>query len=169
MARWESASVSVSRCAAASGGDDAGCTVVWVGGEHDFTTKAAVALAIGRAAQLEDGHLVVDLSAVTFMDASTVGALVWSLNLARSGSQAVVLRAPSAPALRVLELCGLGHLVERARATVHPTGPAAALGTWVDVPSSQLRDEADGDGDGVGTRSEISHPTALATADATYG
>jgi hypothetical protein len=48
------------------------------------------------------------------------------------------VRAPSPPARRVLDLCGLAQLVHPPveRAAVHPSGAAAALSTWVDVPPS---------------------------------
>jgi hypothetical protein len=76
--------------------------------------------------------VVVDLSAVTFMDASIVGALVGSRNRLRSKSQSLELRAPSPRALRVIQLCGLVGLVQAA--TVRTAGQAPALSTWVDVP-----------------------------------
>ena len=135
MARPESSSISVSRRGSAGG--DSECTVVWLRGEHDLATKVCVVLAIARAAQRDDADLIVDLSEVTFMDASTIGALVGSRNELRTRSQSLQLRAPSPPARRVLELCGLAHLTGAgAEALAHPTGAAAALGTWVDVAPS---------------------------------
>lgn len=130
MARSESSSVAVSRRGSARG--DAESTVVWVRGEHDIATKGFLAATIARAAQLDDAPLLVDLSGVTFMDASTVAAIVGSRNRLRSRAQSLELRAPSPRALRVLQLCGLAHLVHCE--PLRPTGVAAALSTWVDVP-----------------------------------
>lgn len=130
MARPTSPPVSVSRRGSAGG--DPERTVLWVRGEHDIATKVTLAVAIARAAQRDDVPLLIDLSAVTFMDASTVGAIVGSRNRLRSRGQSLALRAPSPPALRVLHLCGLTDLIQRER--VQPTDPAAALASWVDVP-----------------------------------
>ena len=137
MDRSQSASITVSRRDPVRDDSDAAYTVVWVGGEHDIATKVSLVAAIAGAAQRDGGDLLVDLSGVTFMDASTIGALVGSRNRLRPRSRSLELRAPSAPALRLLELCGLANFVRRAPAeAVHPTGAAAALSTWVDVPST---------------------------------
>src|SRR5688500_18448452 len=85
MARSESPSTSVTRRGTAEGDPDH--TVVWVRGNHDISTKVSLAVTIARAAQLDDGDLLVDLSGVTFMDASTVGAIVGSANRLRSRGQ----------------------------------------------------------------------------------
>jgi anti-anti-sigma factor len=128
MTRSKSPTISVSRRGSARGEID--CTVVWVRGEHDLATKVLLADAVTRAARLDGAPVLVDLSAVTFMDASTVGAIVASRNRLRPNAQSLELRAPSALALRVLDLCGLTDLVHQE--TVRPTG-ADALATWVDV------------------------------------
>jgi len=128
MARFTSPSVSVSRRGSERG--DRLRTVLWVRGEHDIATKVTLTVAIARAAQRGDVPLLIDLSAVTFMDASTVGAIIGSRNRLRRRGQSLELRAPSPLALRVLHLCGLTDLIQR----VQPTDPAAALATWVDVP-----------------------------------
>ena len=90
---------------------DADCTVVWVRGDHDIATKTSLAANVARAAHLEAVPLLVDLSAVTFMDASTVGVLVECRNRLRARRQSLELRAPSAPARRLLEACGLVNLI----------------------------------------------------------
>ena len=140
MARSESPSISVSRRGAA--GADPERTVVWVRGDHDIATKVSLSVTIARAAQLEEGDLLVDLSGVTFMDASTVDAIVRSADRLRSRAQSLEIRAPSPPARRILELCAVSLLVSpgattETKATDHPTGTAAALGTWIDVPATR--------------------------------
>ena len=106
-------------------------TVVWLRGEHDIATRTALVVGIARAARRDDRPLLVDLSGVTFMDASTIGAIVGSLNRERQRGQTLELRKPSPRARRVLELCGLTHLVHDPNAA--PAGRAAALATWVEV------------------------------------
>lgn len=139
MPRSDFPPISVSR--RGSDGGDPVCTVVWVRGEHDIATKFSLMVTIARAAQLDDVPLLVDLSAVTFMDASTIGAIVGSRNRLRSHGQSLELRTPSAAALRILELCGLTHLIHVE--PVHSAGAAAALGTWVDIPSTERRERID--------------------------
>ena len=144
MARSECSQITVSRRGSKTEDKDARYTVIWVRGEHDIATKVSLVVAIARAAHRDPADLLVDLSGVTFMDASTVGAIVGSRSRLRSRSQSLEVRAPSPKALRVLELCGLTHLVHAAGLdAVHPSGAAAALGTWVDVPSNQMDQEAD--------------------------
>jgi anti-sigma B factor antagonist len=143
---------------------DANSTVVWVRGEHDIATRVSIAVALARAAQLEDVPLLVDLSSVTFMDASTIGALVASGNRLRSRGQSLQLRAPSPRALRVVELCGLSHLIQRKPAT--PSG-APALATWVDMTPMALAAEAHTPDGRVAARAAARAPArVLVTADA---
>lgn len=132
-----SPSVSISRAGSACG--DRERTVLWLTGEHDIATAASLAASIVEAVQLDDSDLLIDLSGVAFMDASIVGVIVGGRNRLRSRARSLALRAPSPPALRVLELCGLAELVERER--VRATGPAAALATWVDVPVREVQVE----------------------------
>ena len=109
-------------------------TVVWVGGEHDVATSVDLAVTVAQASMLDDADIVVDLSGVTFMDASTISALVDARNRLRAVSRSLSVRAPSPRARRVLDLCGLVQLIDE-----HPA-PAqvlatTALGSWVDVPA----------------------------------
>ena len=141
MARSESSSITVSRRGSMPEDDDSDCTIIWLRGEHDIATKVGLVVAIARAAQRDDSaDLLVDLGGVTFMDASTIGAIVGSRNRLRSRSQSLDVRAPSAVARRVLDLCGLAHLVRPSvLGALHPAGEAAALSTWVDVPSTEAK------------------------------
>ena len=127
MALSTSRPISVSRRGSATG--DADRTVVWLRGEHDIATKVSLSVAIARAARLDHTDLLVDLSGVTFMDVSTVGAIVGSANRLRSRSQSLDVREPSPQALWVLELCGLADLVRSAEKHAVPSdvAPRACL------------------------------------------
>ena len=46
------------------------------------------------------------------MDVSTVGLVVGARNRLRSNARTLAVRMPSAQARRVLDLCGLGNLVQ---------------------------------------------------------
>ena len=128
MAPIERMSVSIS-LSRDCGGDG---TVICIGGEHDLSTVplvwASLALAMSR-----DDDLVIDLSAVRFMDASTVGVLMRARGLLRP--RELRLRAPSRQALLVLTICELGDLVDPVRPEVASAG-GSALGSWVEVPPS---------------------------------
>jgi anti-sigma B factor antagonist len=115
--------------------------VLWLRGEHDIMTKVSVVVGIARAAQRDDMPLLVDLSAVTFMDASTIGAIVGSRNRLLSRGKLLELRGPSPRALRVLEVCGLADLVRQE--SVHAAGRSTALETWVDVLPIALTSRSD--------------------------
>jgi anti-anti-sigma factor len=148
MAHSESSSITVARRGSMpEDDDDSDCTIVWLRGEHDIATKVGLVVAIARAAQRDDSaDVLVDLSGVTFMDASTIGAIVGSRNRLRSRSQSLDVRTPSVVARRVLDLCGLAHLVRvPVSDALHPAGEAAALSTWVDVPSTEANPEHDAD------------------------
>jgi anti-sigma B factor antagonist len=134
MRPYESPSVSVARRGPRCLGSDPLRTVVWVRGEHDMATRAHLFVTIAQAARLADADIVVDLSGVTFMDASTVDAFVLARNRLRARSRSLSVRAPSPPARRLLELCGLARLIDEHPAPAQPL-VATALGSWVDVPA----------------------------------
>jgi anti-sigma B factor antagonist len=86
--------------------------VVWLRGEHDMSTAVALAQTLAEAAAAGDGDLAVDLSQVEFMDATIVTTLIHSRDVLRTSSRHLTLRAPSPPALRILNLCGLLSLID---------------------------------------------------------
>jgi hypothetical protein len=91
---------------------------------------------VAQAITLGGADLVVDLSRVEFMDAATIGVIVWARELLRARSRSLVVRSPSTCARRVLELCELSDLVDPRPVDADPmTGAAGALGTWVPVPA----------------------------------
>jgi anti-sigma B factor antagonist len=80
--------------------------VTAVRGEPDITSSAGVMSAI---AALTPQHpvVIVELSAVEFMDCGALGALLRVQRLARQGGGDVLLAAPAAIALRLLCLTGM--------------------------------------------------------------
>lgn len=142
MAPSESSSVTASRRGLVTfGGRDGDRTVVWLRGEHDVSTVAALSQTMARATALDDADLVVDLSEVQFMDASTVGVIIRTREFLRQRSRSLLLRSPSAFALRILGLCGLAALLDPCPVeATPPTGTAGALGTWVAVPATDRVD-----------------------------
>ena len=120
---------------------DGGRSVVWLRGEHDLATVGALFEIVARAIAFGDADVVLDLSAVEFMDASTVGVIIAASELLGRGSRSLVLRSPSRCARRLIELCGLSDLLETVDAG--PDGAASALGTWVAVPAVSPETVAD--------------------------
>jgi anti-anti-sigma factor len=110
---------------------EAGRTVVALEGEHDVATVFAVTQALVAALEADDSDVVVDLSGVTFMDASTIGVLLAARNDLRDQSRGFALRSPSKAAARVLEICGLTGQLE-----VVGVAPPGALSSWVSVPKT---------------------------------
>lgn len=93
---------------------DEGRAVLWLAGEHDIATVPVVLGAVADATLVDDTDLVVDLSGVTFMGAATIGALIGSRNHLLRQSRNLTLRSPSQCARRVIDVCGLSHLIESA-------------------------------------------------------
>jgi anti-sigma B factor antagonist len=82
---------------------------VTISGEIDIATSRAMgdALAAGRG----PAHLEVDMSAVTFMDASGIGVLLAARQRAVDGGGSLTLRAPSSAVRRVTGILGLDELL----------------------------------------------------------
>jgi len=85
--------------------------IVWLRGEHDLATVSALSGALARSIAANEADLVVDLSDVQFMDASTVGVIVRARRFLEERSRSLALRAPSASAQLVLSICDLTDLV----------------------------------------------------------
>lgn len=121
--------VAVSRRGSAHPSSDPLRTVVRVSGEHDPATRTHLSHTIARAARLDDADVVVDLSDITFMDASTIGAIVEAHNQLRARRRSLTVRAPSPLARRLLDICRLAFLIDE-------PPRAVALDSWVAVPAS---------------------------------
>jgi anti-anti-sigma factor len=118
-----------------------GRTVVSLAGEHDLATAPAIAGALAEARKAGDADVVVDLSAVTFLDASTLRVFVAARNDLHEQSRELLLRSPTRSTHRLLELCGLTGLLEPA---APPATPApGALSSWVSVPATSPTGDSD--------------------------
>ena len=96
---------------------DAEAGVVWLRGEHDSSTTPVLSEVISQALELSGGDLLLDLSEVLFMDASTVAVFARTQETLRPRSRLLVLRSPSRCANRVLDLCGFSEFTHW-----HPSG-----------------------------------------------
>ncbi len=93
-------------------------TIVPLSGEHDLSTRRALAELLARAISDTDGGIAVDLRLVSFMDASTLGLLAGAGGFLGAHDRTLVLRAPSPIARRVIEVGGLGPFLETQPAVV---------------------------------------------------
>ncbi len=78
-------------------------------GEFDLAAVADVRRVISRTAAglTPPAAVVVDLSAVTFLDAAMLGALVTERQAIRARGGDVLLSGVSPWAMRIIEICGL--------------------------------------------------------------
>jgi anti-sigma B factor antagonist len=99
-------------------------TVVALHGEQDMSTAPDLAEALAAASNSGEGDVVVDLSEVQFLDSAIITELARGRDVLRSQSRALMLRAPSKFALRLLEVCGLVGPTVRSR---RPVGMRSVL------------------------------------------
>src|SRR5947199_5564480 len=86
---------------------EAGCVVVWLEGDQDASSTADLDRAFSAAVAGDPACVVVDLGDVSFVGASTVGALLRARDALRELGRPLMVRAPNRTARRVLRLCGL--------------------------------------------------------------
>jgi anti-sigma B factor antagonist len=94
-----------------------GWTVLSVEGEVDLSTAPAVREAAMAAMESGVDHLLLDLTAVPFMDSSGLGVIVACLKRLREmGGDLALVSPPSSPPTKLLSLTGLDHAIP-----THPT------------------------------------------------
>jgi anti-anti-sigma factor len=85
--------------------------VVWLRGGHDISTEGALRLTLARAIALDGAGLVLDLSEVTFMGASTLEVIARTGEFLRQHSASLTVRSPSTFVRRIISVCGLDDLL----------------------------------------------------------
>lgn len=106
-------------------------TVVWLRGEHDISTDGALIRTLAAAIALNDAPLVLDLSEVPLMSASTLGVIVAARKFLRPGSRSLTVRSPSAFVRRIISICSLDDLI--GTGAEQPV-VGEAIGSWVTIP-----------------------------------
>jgi anti-anti-sigma factor len=95
-------------------------------GDLDFACAYAFAAAVATIAADGD-DLVIDMAGVAFIDTAAVDAIAMVRRLFEILGLTLVVRAPSRPVRRLLDLSELDGLIEQPKATVAemfgPTGP----------------------------------------------
>ena len=82
--------------------------VLWLVGDQDSSTVRDLDKALAQHRQRD---VVLNMSGVTFMSASAVGALVTARNLLRADGYTLTVQAAPPCVVRVLDLCGLNDLL----------------------------------------------------------
>jgi len=114
-------------------GPETGPTIIWLRGEHDIATDGALRRTLERAIALNDAAIVVDLSKVELMSASTIGVILAARDVLRQQSRSLTMRAPSPHVRRVISLCGLQNLLIPGVRDEMAGVVGEALGSWVEV------------------------------------
>lgn len=96
--------------------DGAAQVVVDLAGEVDMLTAPELRQQLGQAMGAPGTVVVVEASAVTFMDCAGLRELLAAHTRLAAGGRTLVLRSPSPPVARLLELTGLTVTFEAALA-----------------------------------------------------
>ena len=96
---------------------DAGAsqTIVTLRGEADVSLRPALADVLSRVIASGAGDVVIDLAAVTLIDAAMVRTFATCQQLLDRTGRAMTFRSPSRLAVRVLDAFGLTDLIEARR------------------------------------------------------
>jgi anti-sigma B factor antagonist len=81
--------------------------VLAVAGEVDIATWPKLVRQLHALMDAGERQVVVDMSAVEFIDASGIGALVGAASMARDAGGTIALTRPSCAVLRLLDIMGL--------------------------------------------------------------
>ncbi|GAB3430665.1 STAS domain-containing protein [Flindersiella endophytica] len=90
----------------------AGWVVVRPVGESDLANSAAFRTYLCRTLNRWRRPVVVDLSGLTYMDSSGLGALLAAYRRATQLGCQPVLAAPTAPVARLLDMTAMGHVLQ---------------------------------------------------------
>lgn len=107
-----------------------GYTLVSLDGEADVTVRDRLHAALTAQATAGTPHLVVDLSRLSFLDASCLQVLRRVSRMAEEAGGSLVLAAPQPIVARVMELCSAGQVIgvhkSVAKAVIAATGARGA-------------------------------------------
>src|ERR1700690_42696 len=87
--------------------DATGVPVIKLGGEIDISNAHRIGSTLEDLIGAETGHLVVDLSALQFVDSAGIAMLLRAIN----GVDSVSIRNPSTVVRRILECTGLTEVL----------------------------------------------------------
>jgi anti-anti-sigma factor len=121
-------------------GPEAGPTIIWLRGEHDIATDADLRRTLASAIALNNAPIVVDLSKVELMSASTLGIIVAAWNTLRQQSRSLTMRSPSSHVRRVISICGLHNLLSSEERDKMAGVHRKAVASLAEVPDDEQAD-----------------------------
>ena len=80
-------------------------------GEIDISNEAALGTALAEVVGMKPRRITIDLAEVSYLDSSGVRCLLNAARLAAVHGSEMVVSRPSGIVLRVLEICGVDHLL----------------------------------------------------------
>jgi anti-anti-sigma factor len=114
-----------------------GPTIIWLRGEHDIATDGDLRRTLANAIALDNAPIVIDLSKVELMSASTLGIIIAAWNTLRQQSRSLTMRSPSSHVRRVINICGLQDLLSSEGRDKTGAVARKGLASLVDVPDDE--------------------------------
>jgi anti-sigma B factor antagonist len=88
-----------------------GCTLVSLDGEADVTVRDRLSAALTAQVAAGTTHMVVDLSGLSYLDASCLHVLWQVFRMAEKTGGTLRLTAPQPIVARVIEVCGADQMI----------------------------------------------------------
>lgn len=86
-------------------------SIVWLRGDHDLATDGALVRVLGEAIAANDAPLIVDMSDLRFIGASTLGIIVATRQFLAQHCRSLTVRSPSARVEHIIGICHLEFLL----------------------------------------------------------
>jgi anti-anti-sigma factor len=118
-------------------GPETGPTIIWLRGEHDIATDGDLRRTLASAIALNNAPVVVDLSKVELMSASTLGVVVAACDVLRQQSRTLTMRSPLSQVRRIISICGLHNLLSSEERDKMAGLPQNAVISLVEVPDDK--------------------------------
>ena len=90
--------------------DPSGCAVITLHGEQDIYTVVATRCLVLEGIRVGHGHVIIDLTAVTFADSSLLGSLALAIKVARKTNGSVRLVSRDERLISKLKITGMARL-----------------------------------------------------------
>ena len=89
-----------------------GTTRITLAGEYDVATAPSITLQVDEALRGRPARIVLDMSKVTFLDSTALGAMIASRNACIAASARLTVVDGSPAVKKILDLTGTGPLFE---------------------------------------------------------
>jgi anti-anti-sigma factor len=97
-------------------------------GELDLANADAVEAALDEALGEGDGHVIVDMTELAFIDSTGIALLVAALNRDSGGGRLRFVNSRAPAVTKVLEMTGVAERLPFVEASGNGSGPTSAVG-----------------------------------------